>query len=491
MGFGRSFWTGTSGHDASVNTHQVLASPRRQSRRTAILPWLILLASACALGAQGCGADDNNVNPGEAGSDAAAMMEARAETSSGGADVTTGADTAGGDTSASDGARPDATMPGSDAMTSDSARPDAPGGDGASGDAPPPDAQLPCIIDGGDASGDCCPNDPFKTQPGVCGCGVSDIDTDADGTPDCIDLCPTDPTKIAPGICGCNSPDVDTDGDGLLDCLDGCPRDPTRGQPGPCGCGFPDNTPLCLVHRYTFDDAPAADAGATDAGAGTTVVSDSISHADGTAVNVTLTGTGSVTLAGGTTGQYIRLPSGIISSIGDNATFEAFVSWPGVGGVWQRIFDFGTNTGGAGMQGTGTSFLFLTPLGGPGVLLASFLTPGAAVTETDSNGVFPTGTMIHEVAIVLTSPVGDAGAAGDAGGATMSLYLDGTLKVRIPANSKLSLLQDVNNWLGRSQFTADPALAATYYDFRIYSMARTDPQIMTSATMGPNLLPTQ
>ncbi len=34
---------------------------------------------------------------------------------------------------------------------------------------------------------DTCPNDSQKTEPGVCGCGVPDTDSDHDGTPDCID----------------------------------------------------------------------------------------------------------------------------------------------------------------------------------------------------------------------------------------------------------------------------------------------------------------
>ncbi|MFM1803807.1 MAG: Cellulosome-anchoring protein precursor, partial [Planctomycetota bacterium] len=47
------------------------------------------------------------------------------------------------------------------------------------------------------ALGDLCPDDPNKTIPGVCGCGVPDIDTDSDGVLDCNDECPTDPTLIA------------------------------------------------------------------------------------------------------------------------------------------------------------------------------------------------------------------------------------------------------------------------------------------------------
>ncbi|MBL7963666.1 MAG: T9SS type A sorting domain-containing protein, partial [Flavobacteriales bacterium] len=95
----------------------------------------------------------------------------------------------------------------------------------------------------GDGVANCndgCPFDPNKIAPGICGCGVPDTDTDADGTPDCNDGCPNDPNKIAPGLCGCGVPDTDTDGDGTPDCNDGCPNDPNKIAPGVCGCGVPD-----------------------------------------------------------------------------------------------------------------------------------------------------------------------------------------------------------------------------------------------------------
>jgi hypothetical protein len=85
-----------------------------------------------------------------------------------------------------------------------------------------------------------CPDDPDKTEPGICGCGVADTDTDTDGTADCDDGCPNDPNKVAPGICGCGVADTDTDGDGTADCDDGCPNDPNKVTPGICGCGVAD-----------------------------------------------------------------------------------------------------------------------------------------------------------------------------------------------------------------------------------------------------------
>lgn len=58
---------------------------------------------------------------------------------------------------------------------------------------------------------DNCPNDPNKTEPGICGCGVADTDTDNDGIADCIDTCP-------------NDPDNDADGDGVCGDVDNCPN---------------------------------------------------------------------------------------------------------------------------------------------------------------------------------------------------------------------------------------------------------------------------
>jgi hypothetical protein len=95
----------------------------------------------------------------------------------------------------------------------------------------------------GDGTPNCldnCPNDPLKTEPGICGCGVSDADTDGDSVADCFDGCPLDPSKIDPGICGCGVSDADTDGDGTADCLDGCPLDPLKLSPGQCGCNQSD-----------------------------------------------------------------------------------------------------------------------------------------------------------------------------------------------------------------------------------------------------------
>ena len=64
------------------------------------------------------------------------------------------------------------------------------------------------------------PSDPDKTEPGTCGCGTPDADSDEDGFQDCLETCDEDPDKIAPGICGCGMSDTDSDYDGVPDCND-------------------------------------------------------------------------------------------------------------------------------------------------------------------------------------------------------------------------------------------------------------------------------
>ena len=74
---------------------------------------------------------------------------------------------------------------------------------------------MDMVIGGSDG----CPDDPGKLEPGICGCGVADSDSDGNGLLDCeeSDECPDDAFKTKPGICGCGVADTDLDGDGTID----------------------------------------------------------------------------------------------------------------------------------------------------------------------------------------------------------------------------------------------------------------------------------
>ena len=70
------------------------------------------------------------------------------------------------------------------------------------------DADASCDDRDGDGvcdGDDGCPDDMDKTEPGMCGCGTPDTDSDGDSVADCIDMCDGGDDR------------VDDDGDGLRD----------------------------------------------------------------------------------------------------------------------------------------------------------------------------------------------------------------------------------------------------------------------------------
>lgn len=114
---------------------------------------------------------------------------------------------------------------------------------------------------------DDCPNDPNKTSPGSCGCGVVDTDTDKDGIADCDDT--DDDGDGVADVNDCDPLDAtilskttyyaDSDGDGkgdpnssiqscslptnyVTDNTDQCPNDVNKTVPGICGCGVVEGT---------------------------------------------------------------------------------------------------------------------------------------------------------------------------------------------------------------------------------------------------------
>ena len=331
----------------------------------------------------------------------------------------------------------------------------------------------------GDGVPDCldgCPTDILKQAPGVCGCGVVDTDSDGDGVDDCIDKCPGIADSIGT---------LDSDGDGTIDCQDGCPHDATRTAPGVCGCGgIPESTPLCLVHRYSFDDT-------------TTTIADSITipgvspkNGVGSTAAVVPSG-GKLTLAGGaassvTTGQWVTLPAGTISTLGPNATFEAWVGWnPPVATQWQRIFDFGNSTGATGTPANGQTYIFLSPENGQNNFVRAAITlasNGGNEDIADGTSALPIGAspLVH-VAVVV-----------DDANLSMTLYVNGQPVATPPATLRghniLTQLQDVNNWLGRSQWAPDTLFGGVYEEFRIYAKALSPAQIAANFTAGPNTI---
>jgi hypothetical protein len=239
------------------------------------------------------------------------------------------------------------------------------------------------------------------------------------------------------------------------------------------------------VHRYSFG------------GVGTAVL-DSAGTADGAVVGAQLTGSGALTLAGGTgaQAQYVVLPPRLLRELHD-ATFEAWVNWAGPvtnGGAethWQRIFDFGEgSTGVAGEQAqSGTvarSYLFLTPQTDPRspsevpsmrVAYQVPHDPQSLSLETLVNtSPMPIGVDTH-VAVVV-----------DASAHRMALFVNGAIvgAVDVTQTDPLSYVYDVNDWLGRSQFAVDDGFTGTFIEFRIYAVALTAAEVRVSYDAGPD-----
>jgi hypothetical protein len=227
----------------------------------------------------------------------------------------------------------------------------------------------------------------------------------------------------------------------------------------PCSCILKAG----LAHRYSFS--------------GTGVVAtDSVGQADGTVVHTQLTGTGKLVLAGGTTDQYVDLPNGIVRSL-TNATFEAWVTWNG-GAGWQRLFDFGNSNAAEGTQGVAVTTFYLTPQGGgPTVLLAAFKRQdqmGVNETRAASAQGLPVNTAVHLAVVV------------DATNGRLILYRDGVIEGSAAFVDSLSLLTDVNNWLGRSQYVTNDSFGGSLDEFRIYKVALSQADIKASIAAGPN-----
>jgi hypothetical protein len=108
-----------------------------------------------------------------------------------------------------------------------------------------------CVRNGPCVPPDLCPADPVKQEPGVCGCGVPDTDTDGDAKADCVDPCPND------------SPD-DSDLDGVCTSVDRCPGfdDHIDADLN----GIPDGCQECVV-ASSCDDANACTTDSCTAGA--------------------------------------------------------------------------------------------------------------------------------------------------------------------------------------------------------------------------------
>ncbi len=222
-----------------------------------------------------------------------------------------------------------------------------------------------------------------------------------------------------------------------------------------------------LLHRYSFD------------GTGT-LVEDSVGTEDGTVMGgAMLDGSGSLRLGGGN--DFVNLPNRLISPLTE-MTMVAWISIPpNTGTPFNRIFDFGTSVSGEDRRDNnpGKSFVMMTPYSNTGDgkdLTMQMAIPGSGVIQIASDRPMRDGT-IHQVALTFRS------------GSRAWLYLDGELLGTRATTMKLADIDDVNNWLGQSQFSQDNNLVSTFTEFRIYNQVLSACALSASLRAGPDALP--
>ena len=174
--------------------------------------------------------------------------------------------------------------------------------------------------------------------------------------------------------------------------------------------------------------------------------------------------TGSASYVAGHTAQaigldgaanFITMPAGLADS--DGLTLAAWVNWNG-GASFQRIFDLGNST---------SQYLFLTPSSGSGTLRFAILNGGTEqFVETSALAV---GSWQH-VAFTLN-------------GNTGKLYVNGTLAATSTGFTVTpSSFKPTVNYLGKSQFAADPLFSGKMDEVFIANYALSAAQISLLAT---------
>ncbi|WP_327595971.1 beta-L-arabinofuranosidase domain-containing protein [Streptomyces chartreusis] len=147
--------------------------------------------------------------------------------------------------------------------------------------------------------------------------------------------------------------------------------------------------------------------------------------------------------------RYVDLPAAVLGGA-PAITLSAWVK-PAHDANWARVFDFGDND---------TRYLYLAARNANGVPRFAITSSGPGGEQgLDGTAALPLGRWSHLAVTV--------------GGGTGTLYVNGTAVARNTAMTltPAALGTLANNWLGRSNFAADPVFAGAYDEFNIWSRA--------------------
>ncbi len=202
---------------------------------------------------------------------------------------------------------------------------------------------------------------------------------------------------------------------------------------------------LGLVAFYHFDETSGTTSADSSGNSNTATMQGGATFSPGVRGNA-------ATLSGAN--QYVSLPTGIVSALTD-FSISAWV-YQSLAGSGHRVFDFGSGT---------TDNMFITT---DGDLLRYAVTTGGHSAEENllTSGTLPIGSWQH---LTVTQA-----------GATAKLYLNGSVVAQNPATTlhPSSLGATTQNWIGRSQYVANPYLTGKVDEFRIYERALSAPEVL-------------
>lgn len=150
------------------------------------------------------------------------------------------------------------------------------------------------------------------------------------------------------------------------------------------------------------------------------------------------------------TDQYIRLPYQVANM--REMTICTWVRW-GTSTAWQRLFDFGNGT---------EQYMFLTPSNGSEMRFVMKNVGDEQILSAKKLGA----SAWKHVAVTISDEA-------------VILYVNGEEQARSTEMTiRPSDIQPVMNYIGRSQYTADPLLKGFIDDFRIYNYALSPEEIV-------------
>lgn len=195
-----------------------------------------------------------------------------------------------------------------------------------------------------------------------------------------------------------------------------------------------------LIHHYGFDDGTAKDA---------------IGTAHGTLQGNARVADGSLVLDGA--GGHLQLPAAVLGGATD-FTISAWVKLDSIKS-WVRVFDFGAGPG---------SNLFLTVRNNDNMVARFAITPAGKKSEQQLNAktALPVGVWTH---VAVTRK-----------GGTGTLYVDGTAVATNPnmTHTPAGVGPLTRNFVGKSQYPADPTLHGRIDEIRVFNHALTPAEIV-------------